>query len=121
MTLVEKIKAVCRAKGITVSKLEEEAKISPRTIGRWDESKPSVDKVKRVAKVLDVSLDYLLDEENEEVSSDGEDLAEYLEMVRTRPEIRMMMKTQRNATKREVEQNVKFLQAIKEAYTDGFG
>ncbi len=116
MTLVEKIKASCRAKGITVSKLEDEAKLTPRTIGRWDENTPSVDKVKKVAAVLNVSVDYLLDIEKEEVSSDGEDLADYLEMIRTRPEIRMMMKTQRNATKEQVEQNVKFLQAIKEAY-----
>ena len=114
--MVEKIRELCREHGITISKLEELAGLSARTIGRWDESKPSVDKVQRVAEYFGVSVDYLLGIEKEEVSSDGEDLADYLEMIRTRPEIRMMMKTQRNATKEQVEQNVKFLQAIKEAY-----
>ena len=116
MSLVGCIRRLCLDHSITVAQLERETGLASRTIGRWDESKPSVDKVQKVAEYFDVSVDYLLGIEKEPVATDGEELGEYLEMLRTSPGLRMMMKTQRNATKEQIEQNVKFLQVLKEGY-----
>ena len=116
MSLVGCIRRLCLDHGISIAQLERETGLASRTIGRWDESKPSVDKVQKVAEYFDVSVDYLLGIEKEPVATDGEELGEYLEMLRTSPGLRMMMKTQRNATKEQIEQNVKFLQVLKEGY-----
>ncbi len=114
MTLVERIKDLCRKQGIPVARLEELAELKPRTIGKWDENKPSVDKVQRVARCLHVSIDYLLGDDNYDLSdSDEDDLKDFLEDLRTRPEMRMLMKTQRGATKEEVQENIRFLEALK--------
>ena len=64
--MLKKIKSLCAEKGISVLQLEKDLGMS-HSIHRWDESKPSIDKVKLVADYLGVTVDYLLaDEEYDE-------------------------------------------------------
>ena len=59
--LYKRIKALAKAHGIeSITKLEEIAGISPRTICKWGEIMPSADKLLRVARALNVSVDDLL-------------------------------------------------------------
>lgn len=58
--MLENIKAIAKGKGLSLRQLEETAGIGQNTISRWDENKPSVDKVKKVADVLGVTVDELL-------------------------------------------------------------
>ena len=46
---------------------------------------------------------------------DDAELLEYLEYLRTRPEARILMSTMRGATKEEVEENVRFIEALRKA------
>ncbi len=66
--MLENIKTICKAKGISIRQLEQEAGIASNTIARWDENKPSYDKVKKVAIVLGVTMDELTRED----TNDGE-------------------------------------------------
>ena len=64
--MLKKIKTLCTERGISILHLEKELGMS-HSIHRWDESKPSIDKVKLVADYLGVTVDYLLaDEEYDE-------------------------------------------------------
>ena len=58
--MLENIKAIAKGKGLSLRQLEETAGIGQNTISRWDENKPSVDKVKKVADALGVTVDELL-------------------------------------------------------------
>ncbi len=60
MSLKENIRKYSKEKGIPVYKLEEEIGVSKGSISKWDDVKPSVDKVKSVADYLDVSIEELL-------------------------------------------------------------
>jgi len=63
--LLANIKRLCTVQGLTIQQLEDRAQISAGTIGRWGQDgkfMPSVDKVKRVADVLGVTVDELLKE-----------------------------------------------------------
>ena len=60
---LNKIKGLCREKGITLRTLEELAGLGTNSIYRWEENNPSVDKVKNVADVLGVTIEELLKEE----------------------------------------------------------
>ena len=60
MTLLEKIKYLCSQQGLNISKLEKQAGLKPKSINKWDQSSPSVDKVLKVADVLSVSVEELL-------------------------------------------------------------
>lgn len=57
--MVEKIKALCREQGISVSELERRTGLIG-CIWRWDIHKPSIEKVKRVAECLNTTVDALL-------------------------------------------------------------
>ena len=60
--LLERIKALCKERGLDLRSLEDGAGITRNTMCRWGENTPSVDKVKRVADFLGVSVDDLLRE-----------------------------------------------------------
>ena len=60
MTLVERIRRLCLEHGISVRQLELRTGLAERTIGRWNDNKPSIDKVEKVADYFGVSIDYLL-------------------------------------------------------------
>ena len=68
--MLENIKRLCGEQGLTIQKLEEKSGIAVGTIGRWGAGgklMPSVDKVKRVADTLGVTVDELLREEEDAV------------------------------------------------------
>jgi len=51
-----------KEKGISIYKLEKDAELSKGSICKWNENIPSVDKIQRVAKLLGVTLDSLLED-----------------------------------------------------------
>ncbi len=64
--MVENIKRLCAMQGLTIQQLEAKAGIPAGTIGRWGKDGkyiPAVDKVKRAADVLGVTVDELLRED----------------------------------------------------------
>lgn len=54
------IKALCKKNGISLLELERACGLAARTVYRWDESTPSVDKAKAVADYFGVTVDELL-------------------------------------------------------------
>ncbi len=58
----DKIRALAEEKGISIYKLEKDAELSKGSICKWNENIPSVDKIQRVAKLLGVTLDSLLED-----------------------------------------------------------
>lgn len=63
--IYQNIKKIADEKGISIRKIELETGITPSSIYHWNEVKPSVDKVAKVAKYLGVSVEELLEVENE--------------------------------------------------------
>lgn len=61
--LLEKIIALCEAKGISVAFLEKALGIGNGTIRAWDQSVPRADSLKRVADYFQVTMDYLMSDE----------------------------------------------------------
>ena len=59
-TLVKRIRDLAGEKDISFAQLERTLDFSNGSIARWDKSSPSVDKIDKVAKYFNVSLDYLL-------------------------------------------------------------
>ncbi|MCZ3392959.1 helix-turn-helix domain-containing protein [Enterococcus faecium] len=76
MTLVERIKEVAKnKKGWNLKTTAEKAGLGINSIYRWRTQTPQTDKLASVAKVLGVSVDYLLGEtEKEEPVSDTRDM-----------------------------------------------
>ncbi len=60
MNIVDKIRALCSERTITIAELERNLGLGAGTVGRWDVRVPGSDKVQKVAEYFDVSTDYLL-------------------------------------------------------------
>ena len=60
MSIVARIKDLVGAKKMTIDELERNVGISSGQIRKWDDSKPSIEKVALVAKYLGVSTDYII-------------------------------------------------------------
>ena len=60
MNIVDKIRALCSDRTITIAELERNLGLGAGTVSRWDVRVPGVDKVQKVAEYFDVSTDYLL-------------------------------------------------------------
>lgn len=73
-------------------------------------------KLHEIAAKYNVSVAWLrgeTDEKEKLAVPEDDELKEYLEMIRTRPECRMLLSTVKGATKEEVEANVKLIEALR--------
>ena len=61
--IYNKIKELCREKGISVSSVERDAGLGNGAISKWNDVSPTVSNLQAVAKVLKVKVDTLLTEE----------------------------------------------------------
>lgn len=63
MTLLKIVKLLCNKHGETLASLERKLIFGNGTIRKWDGATPSGDKLAKVADFFGVSIDYLLDRE----------------------------------------------------------
>ena len=73
-------------------------------------------KLHEISAKYGVSVEWLrgeTDEKEKPAVPEDDELKEYLEMIRTRPECRMLLSTVKGATKEEVEANVKLIEAMR--------
>lgn len=71
---------------------------------------PKITLVKEYAEKLNVPLRYLLGEEE---TTTSDELKEYLEELKNRSEMRMLFHLAKDATKEDVEQAVKIIEALR--------
>ncbi|MCT2911940.1 helix-turn-helix domain-containing protein [Weissella confusa] len=60
MTIFERTKELAKKRGLSLQETAKAAGIGINSIYSWKDKKPSVDRIKAVADVLGVSVDYLL-------------------------------------------------------------
>lgn len=70
MNVLLKIKELAARKKMSLAELERQAGLSSGSITKWGKSSPSLDKLEKVANILNVSLDYLADREEIEPVED---------------------------------------------------
>jgi transcriptional regulator with XRE-family HTH domain len=73
-------------------------------------------KLHEIAAKYGVSVEWLRGETDERSTApepESDELREYLDMLRNRPECRMLLSTVKGATKEEVEANVKLIEALR--------
>lgn len=58
--IYDKIKEICKKKGVSVSSVEKQAGLSSGAISKWNESSPTIDNLQAVANVLKIKVDKLI-------------------------------------------------------------
>lgn len=84
MTLFERIKETAKERGISLTALSVKSGLGEKTIYKWKEKEPSANRIKAVADVLGVSVDYLLGNTddmhaNKKADTSSDDLKEYFD------------------------------------------
>lgn len=63
--IYDRIKKICKDKGITVAKLERDLELGRSSVRRFDQHDPSIGKMHMIAGYLGVTVDDLLDDKYE--------------------------------------------------------
>ena len=117
MTFYERFVMLCDKKGVKPGRVASECNINRSNVTSWKNNgyTPRGDVLQRIANYFDVSVDFLLGEEQKEkpLVNGDEELTEYLEILKTRPEMRMLFQISKDATKEDVEAAVRVIEAIR--------
>lgn len=119
-----RLKELCDEIGKSTTKVCAELGIPKTTVSYWRNNTnviPKQDVLNKIANYFEVTTDYLLGASNQKrpLVNNDEELTEYLYELKTRPEMRMLFKLSSKATKEDVEQAVRIIEAIRNDKTDG--
>lgn len=117
----ERLKELRKRNGLTQIELAKNLNVATGTIGMWETGKRSPDNetLLKLAEYFDVTVDELLrgnenkPANNSELINGDPELTEYLEMLATRPECRMLFHISKDATKEDVEKAVAIIEALR--------
>ena len=108
--LVDRLKQLCKQRGISFSEFERESGVGINTAGRWDQSSPSIAKVRLAAEYFGLSVSELIGEHDHDV----EDMNEVRQTFRERPEMKMLFDAGKKATPDTVRKTAHFLEGLAE-------
>lgn len=60
MNMLDKIKDIASKKGITITDIEKDCSLPPKSIYKWNKNMPSIDRVIKVADYLKVDVNCLI-------------------------------------------------------------
>lgn len=114
--LYETISSLCEQKGIKPGRMCNDLGISRGTITDLKAGRKqslSAETLSKIANYFDVSIDFLLGNEQKETPliNGDEELTEYLEELKNRPEMRMLFSLAKGASKEDVEKAVRIVEA----------
>lgn len=118
-TLYERLDALCKEKGIKGGRMCNDLNISKSLMTDLKSGRKkgiNAETAQKIASYFDVTVGYLLGEEEQKekpLVNGDEELTEYLEILKTRPEMRMLFQISKDATKEDVEAAVRIIEAIR--------
>ncbi|MDK4497940.1 helix-turn-helix transcriptional regulator [Fusobacterium necrophorum] len=93
--ILSRVDSLLLEKNMTRAELERKADLGNGTLRNWSNSMPSIDKVQRVARILNVTLDYLYHgADNDEIRLLARDIKEL--DVNTQNIIKNIIKSNKN-------------------------
>lgn len=108
---------LCKKKGVSCKRAAEEMGLSNSITTKWKKTgaTPTGETLAKIADYFGVSVGFLLGTEKKEkpLINEDQELTEYLEMLKTRPECRMLFQLSRDATKEDVEAAVRIIEALR--------
>lgn len=99
----------------TQADIVQDLHITASTVSDWANGKkyPRVDKMQMLADYFEILKSDLTEEHEEAKLTDDIELQEYLEELKNRSEMRMLFSLAKGATKEDVMQAVKIIEALK--------
>lgn len=112
---MNRLKDLRKEKGLTQAELAEKVGTTQATLSSWENERFSIasNYIPVFCKFFNCSADYLLgtDEPDQLLNNDPE-LTEYLEELKNNPEMRMLFRVTKGATKEDFEKAVAIIKAL---------
>lgn len=110
----DRFRELCRQKGVSCNRAALDMGLSNATPTKWKKTgaTPTVDTLHIIADYFGVPVSSLLGTE-EPLINDDEELTAYVELLKNRPECRMLFQLTRNASKEDVEAAVRIIEALR--------
>jgi len=114
----ENLKALRKEQKLTQKQLSEELGVALSTVAMWETGarQPDYDKLNKIAAFFNVSHDALLigpKEDGYDSTGSDSDIMEIRDLLRTRPEMKMLFSVSKNATRADIERTVAIIEALK--------
>lgn len=106
MLTYDRIKMLCKQKGVTVTGVEKELGFARGSLCKVETNKPSMEKVQKLAKFFDISVEYLTTGEEKEtvepyyINDDARELAQFMF---ENPEYKVLFDASRKVKKEDIE------------------
>lgn len=126
--MYERFNKILQEKGLTAYKVAKDTGVSRSTLAAWKKKEytPKLDKLQKLANYLGVSIQYLTGESNEIDDTQqmqapngyyvDKETAEYAEMLRTRPNARLLFSAAKDISKEDMQKAVEYIEFLKSKY-----
>ena len=121
MSRYEKIKNLCKERGITITGLERELGFAKGSISKIDKNQPSYDRLEKLANYFGLPIEFFSEVQNFAHPKEYYD-PETLEMAQALyddPELRALMKAAMSVNKDSISSLTDLLHTMKETNPDG--
>lgn len=118
--MYNRIESLCKEHGINITRMCKEASVTRALLTELKMGRTETLNAKTLSKIaayFNVSVDYLIgNEQKEKAAIDvvDDDLQEYLDELRSRPEKRMLFSVTKSATKSQIEAIVKMIEEMQD-------
>lgn len=116
--LYARIENMCKSAGTNITTMCRESGVPRSALSDYKAGRIkslSADKLSKIANYFGVSIDYLLgntEQKEKPLVNEDEELTEYLDELKNRPEIKMLFSLAKGATKEDVEKAVKIIETL---------
>lgn len=121
----ERIFELIEEKGLTAYRVSKDTGISQASLADWRKgrSNPKIDKLQKLSEYFGVSIGYLTGEADKRIDTQAplkhqgyyvdKETAEYAEMLRTRPNARLLFSAAKDISKEDMEKAVEYIEFLK--------
>ncbi|MBC8535895.1 helix-turn-helix domain-containing protein [Feifania hominis] len=115
MEPIDRILMMLRERKVDQQDFAKAIGVRKQTVSEWKSGKTKsyLKYINQIAEYFDVSVDYLLGASKKSRPGEDDELIEYLEQLKNRPEMRMLFNISKDATKEDVEKAVRIIEALR--------
>lgn len=115
MGLYERIRDIAKEKGYSINRLEKELGFARSSINKFNTNTPGLDKIRQIAELLGVSVDYLTGEEKEggEEYYLNDETKEIAQAIFENKDLRLLFDASRDASPEDLQTVHTMLLALK--------
>lgn len=112
ITFADNLKDLRRQSGLTQKQLATKLGVGLSTVAMWESGarQPDYNMLNNISDFFDVSFDYLM---TGTVQTTNDDILAMRDLLRTRPEMKMLFSVSKNATKADIQRAVAIIEALK--------